>query len=148
MVQSVDEMKFPPLLNGEGAKERMIHELGLRPEFRSAGRQQTIHFAERGLDFSRNFVRSSAAWTRPIRRFPSCRHISKSDNDKRLSTLLPGGFCRERLARLKQPATTFDRASVGKIEMFEDFGDAPLAHGMPDRLFRGQSLNCRCNLPL
>jgi len=112
----------------------MIHELCAGPEFRRAFGQYPVHLNERGRDLGGYYFRRCAPRTGPLRRFPSRRHVPDPDNNERLNSLFPAGFRRERLARLEQTATTFDRTAVGEIKMFEDFGDTPLIGSVPYQL--------------
>ena len=69
VMQTMHEVKLPPLRDGKRAKQGMVEDLGAMAKLRGTAREHSIHVVELDANLGGDFLRREAAGTRNFRSF-------------------------------------------------------------------------------
>lgn len=128
MMTRVDEMEFQPLIDGEGAENRVIEDLRGTPEAPTRFRRGGIEPVEVANDgVQRRAQIELAGWNDVLRRLTSCRKIAKAHDRETLQGLFECPGRRNRLPFFEASLEALRAAQVGALQMLDDFGHRPFA---------------------
>ncbi len=147
VVQSVYQMKLPPLTCVQWTQDGMIQQFPSRAPLLFAIRDDLVQLRDLRNDSIAHGFRRQPSRLGGRRSFAPCGQIAEIDRNQN-SAAMP--HCRpsgQRLSRLDHALESLQRPRVGQVEMFQHFTRAPFLWRMlPQLLLGGVSKACRQHL--
>ena len=129
VVESVDEVKAPPLAHGERSEDD-VGDGAFRAEEAFAGGGNRFEAVKLGGDLPGEFVaaahRRGKRWRDGLRRRPALWKTAQSGDDELAQTLARRGSSAGGAALLHPRLNNGDAAAIGGEQMLDDLLDAPL----------------------
>ena len=127
MMPAVQPVEFPPLVDGQGAEDGVIHEFRACAESTIAFFKSLGHALKLRRDSVPYLFGRHVSWYSKLRSFSSSAHISQIDGQQRGKTVLQRGPRRERRIFLQTSRNYLVGAFVGQKKMFQDLRGIPLS---------------------
>ena len=139
VMQAMHQMKFPPLIDREGAEEGMIENFDATAESGGASGEQLIHLGNLGQNFGQDFLPRQSPGPCVRRRFPSLGQMVEPENHERLAPVFPSRLRPKRFTASENSRESFERSGVSQVKMLEDFCRRPFARKVPAQLLARQT---------
>jgi len=141
VMQTMQQMKFSPLIDREWAEDGMIENFDATAELGGALGQGLIHLRNLRQNLGQHFLDRQACGPCLRRSFPSPGKIVEAEHDQRLGMAFPSRLRGKRFTAIDDSSQSSERSRVGQVKMLQDFSSRPFAGNVPTQLLGRQTPN-------